>query len=65
MASRLTPPEDTGQGAAIEVPHGPNISRRHFIAGLGAASGAIVVGVAIRGASPAGAVSDTSVASRT
>lgn len=46
-----------GQGSAIGIPHGPNISRRNFIAGLGAASGAIVVGVAIRGASPAGVAS--------
>lgn len=53
MASRLTPPDDAGQGPSIELPHGPNISRRNFIAGLGAASGAIVVGVAIRGTTPA------------
>ena len=39
-------------GAVIK---GRNISRRNFLAGLGAASGAVVVGVAIRGATPGGA----------
>jgi arsenite oxidase small subunit len=38
-----------------EAPRGPIISRRNFIAGLGAASGAVVVGVAMRGASPGAA----------
>ena len=41
----------------IEIPHGPSISRRNFIAGLGAASGAVVIGVAMRGATPAGVAS--------
>jgi len=38
-----------------EVPGGPSISRRNFIAGLGVASGAVVVGVAMRGVTPGGA----------
>ena len=42
-------------GSAQAPPFGPPISRRKFMAGLGAASGAVIVGVAMRGASPAGA----------
>jgi len=54
MASHLetTEPESS---SPIEVPRGPNVSRRSFLAGLGAASGALVVGVALRSATPGGA----------
>jgi arsenite oxidase small subunit len=54
MASRLetTEPEHS---PPTEVPRGPNVSRRKFLAGLGAASGAVVVGVALRSATPGGA----------
>jgi len=54
MASRLEPIEPE-HGPPIEIPRGPSVSRRNFIAGLGAASGAIVVGVALRGVTPGGA----------
>ena len=47
--------ESTSRTAVSMVPSGPSISRRNFIAGLGAASGAIVVGVAMRSATPGGA----------
>jgi hypothetical protein len=54
MEPRLTPIQ-TASGPSEEVPRGPSISRRNFIAGLGVASGAVVVGVAISGAGSGGA----------
>ena len=54
MDSRSEPTEP-GHSPPIEVPSGPSISRRKFIAGMGAASGAVVIGVAMRGATPGGA----------
>ena len=56
MTSRLDSAEQQ-HDPPIESPHGPSISRRNFIAGLGAASGAVVIGVAIRGATPGGVAS--------
>ena len=55
MATSREQAEGQGHGLAAEPVGGPSVSRRNFIAGLGAASGAVVVGVAMRGASPGGA----------
>jgi len=55
MATSREQAEAQEHGVAAELPHGPSVSRRNFIAGLGAASGAVVVGVAMRGVSPGGA----------
>jgi arsenite oxidase small subunit len=55
MASQQEPTRTQGHTPPDEAPRGPIISRRNFIAGMGAASGAVVVGVAMRGASPGAA----------
>lgn len=55
MATSADPTEGQEHPPPIDVHPGPSITRRNFIAGLGAASGAVVVGVAMRGVSPGGA----------